>query len=426
MTLTGRSCNLRLALLIAGVILSSTDTASSQWSRVGFPGNQIGAFLVKGDTILAGSQQEVFRSTNGGATWGPVGQLSSLAVSDFASDGDVFFAATNRARGCLPGTCSPLPTVFRSVNGGIHWDSVLAAVYGATQIQRTTTALYTNPDGALFRSTNGTTWEFVPVDTATLGLIEFVFTHGDTMYIDTRQQGLHKSTDGSTWTPCSNGLPGTAIFSMDSRGSTLFAVPAGFGVYTSTDHGVTWTPVNEGLSEPGSVHTVVSTVAGLFAASAESVYTADQANAWINITGDLSLSGFPFIARLAVTNDHLLAGTNDGIWRASLADLVTNTAGDVAPPATYQVHQNYPNPFNPSTTVRYDVPMRSYITISVFSLLGQNVATLLEQEVEPGRHSVTWVAEGFPSGIYLLRFSARPISQLNQPVFWERKMVLTR
>lgn len=414
-------------MLIVGVVLSSPYAASSQWSRVGFTENQIGAFLLKGDTILAGSQQEILRSTNGGATWGLVGQLSTLAVSDLVLAGDAHFAATNRARGCLPGTCSPLPTIFRSVDGGVTWDSVLAAVYGATQIQRTSTALYTNPDGALFRSANGTTWEFVPVDTATLGLIEFVFAQGDTIYIDTRQQGLHKSTDGSTWTPCSNGLPGTAIFSMDSQNSTLFAIPAGFGVYASIDHGAVWTPVNEGLSEPGSVHTVISTDAGLFAASAESVYTVpNPGDAWINITGDLRLSGFPFIARLAVTQDHLLAGTNDGIWRASLADLVTNTAGEVAPPAAFQVHQNYPNPFNPSTTVRYDVPMRSYITISVFSLLGQNVATLLEQEVEPGRHSVTWVADGFPSGIYLLRFSARPLSHLHPPIVWERKMVLTR
>ena len=75
-------------------------------------------------------------------------------------------------------------------------------------------------------------------------------------------------------------------------------------------------------------------------------------------------------------------------------------------PTTPLLHQNYPNPFNPSTTISYDLPVRSHITLKIFNVLGQDVVTLMDGEVQAGRHQVQWDANGVASGVYLYRIQA--------------------
>jgi hypothetical protein len=75
-------------------------------------------------------------------------------------------------------------------------------------------------------------------------------------------------------------------------------------------------------------------------------------------------------------------------------------------PGGFRLEQNYPNPFNPSTTIRYGLPGRSHVTISVFNTLGQQVAILQDGEQEAGYHEVTFDAGGLASGAYLYRLQA--------------------
>jgi hypothetical protein len=67
----------------------------------------------------------------------------------------------------------------------------------------------------------------------------------------------------------------------------------------------------------------------------------------------------------------------------------------------FSLEQNYPNPFNPTTTIRYSIPVRSFIKLKVFNLLGQQIATLVEKEQSVGTYTIQWEASDFPSGVYL-------------------------
>jgi len=72
-------------------------------------------------------------------------------------------------------------------------------------------------------------------------------------------------------------------------------------------------------------------------------------------------------------------------------------------PADYELAQNYPNPFNPSTIISFSLPRTGFVNLSVFNILGQQVARLVEEYREAGVHQVEFDAANFPSGIYFYR-----------------------
>jgi|GEM_PF-1360055 len=81
-------------------------------------------------------------------------------------------------------------------------------------------------------------------------------------------------------------------------------------------------------------------------------------------------------------------------------------ATDDQVPAQFQLSQNYPNPFNPSTTIRFSVPQREHVTLKVFDVLGREVATLLDDKLSPGEHSVVFEAKNLSSGVYYYRLKS--------------------
>jgi hypothetical protein len=93
-------------------------------------------------------------------------------------------------------------------------------------------------------------------------------------------------------------------------------------------------------------------------------------------------------------------------------------------PHGYTLSQNYPNPFNPTTTLEFQTPMRTVVTISVYDVLGRRVEVLLNEMREAGTHRIVWNASGMPSGVYFYRLEigggSTPINVL------ERKMVVIK
>ncbi len=88
-------------------------------------------------------------------------------------------------------------------------------------------------------------------------------------------------------------------------------------------------------------------------------------------------------------------------------------------PQNFSLSQNYPNPFNPSTTITFEVPSRSNVTLKVYDILGREVSALVNQEINPGKYSVDWDAGNLSSGTYFYRLQTENYSET-------KLMVLTK
>jgi hypothetical protein len=121
---------------------------------------------------------------------------------------------------------------------------------------------------------------------------------------------------------------------------------------------------------------------------------------------------------------HVLS--SDNVWIFSLDSIVQHFI-----PATFALSQNYPNPFNPTTTIGYQLPFEGRVTIKVYNILGQEVATLLDATQVLGFYSVQWNSRnvsGNPvaSGVYFYRVEANAVSDGTKSFTQVKKMLLLR
>jgi hypothetical protein len=95
-----------------------------------------------------------------------------------------------------------------------------------------------------------------------------------------------------------------------------------------------------------------------------------------------------------------------------------------AKPMTFSLQQNYPNPFNPSTTIRFSLPQREFVTLEVFDVLGRRVALLVNEWKDAGNHSITFdtrhsTFDIVSSGVYYYRIAAGNVVAM-------KKMIVTK
>ncbi|MGE5410342.1 MAG: T9SS type A sorting domain-containing protein, partial [Clostridiales bacterium] len=79
-------------------------------------------------------------------------------------------------------------------------------------------------------------------------------------------------------------------------------------------------------------------------------------------------------------------------------------------PKIFEISQNFPNPFNPSTTIRYQIPYTSRVTISIYNILGQKLTELVNTIQNPGYYNAVWNAAQVASGIYIYSIQADPVT----------------
>ncbi|HEY6907478.1 MAG TPA: T9SS type A sorting domain-containing protein [Ignavibacteriaceae bacterium] len=236
--------------------------------------------------------------------------------------------------------------------------------------------------------------------------------------------GVYLTTNsGADWVQRSSGLTGD-VRTMVVSGTNLFAGTFSNGVFFSNDDGVSWTEVNNGLTN----HTVAA-----LAVSGTNVFagtygdgtflTTDNGANWTSINSGLFNKN---VRSLAVYDSTIYAGTYktqnfDGeVWRRPLSEIlvgVQDQAGRL--PSDFNLAQNYPNPFNPSTMINFSIPREEYVSLLVFNSLGQKVAELVNETEPAGNYSVNFNPGPLASGVYLYELKAGSFIQ-------SKKMMLVK
>lgn len=104
---------------------------------------------------------------------------------------------------------------------------------------------------------------------------------------------------------------------------------------------------------------------------------------------------------------------------AKYATLTSVKRSDSEIPETFTLKQNYPNPFNPSTTIKWQQPERGFTTLKIYDALGNEIATLANQELNAGNYSVSFDANKMSSGIYFYSLTTGQFSST-------KKMILVK
>jgi len=339
--------------------------------------------------ILAGEGAKgLWRSTNGGTTWGKaldsVGCAGESIVIDRASPNRIYLGSDMYAKITHGG-------FYSSTDYGATWRPSPGAVgrnYCSVALrQDSSNIIYGGMNGGfLNKSTDyGMTWRQVdssgsdetpivvidPKNPLIAYAVHYYYGPGNS-----NKGGVSKTTNGGeSW--FLSGLNGVKMWSLDVDPDNTSILLAGeldsLGrMFESTDAGQTWSDFSNGLTpmlESGSWATKVASVS----------------------------------AALALT---ALWGTPDGgVYK------LENVTGalrqdDGVIPQRMALEQNFPNPFNPSTTIRYDLSDRGHVTVSVFNVLGQEVAKLVNEVQEPGHHEVRFDGSGYASGVYYYRLNA--------------------
>ncbi|HEX9975302.1 MAG TPA: T9SS type A sorting domain-containing protein [bacterium] len=136
---------------------------------------------------------------------------------------------------------------------------------------------------------------------------------------------------------------------------------------------------------------------------ADASFTPDESN-MIGTTTDLTLTDTPsgagnyFYVVAAID----FSG-NLGEFTNPVNANLTSVAKDGAVPADYELSQNYPNPFNPETSISFSLKQNGKVTLNIYNSNGQIVKTLVDHDMSAGNHSISFVADGLTSGLYIYR-----------------------
>lgn len=146
------------------------------------------------------------------------------------------------------------------------------------------------------------------------------------------------------------------------------------------------------------------------------------------------LTRLPEPGNISAVTDWLLTGLPDGqyLWTLRAVD-AAYVGSDIATgefsigvtstdeldnnlPRRYSIEQNYPNPFNPVTTIRYSIPKDVMVSLKVYNIMGEEVATLVNEIKQPGNYDAMFDAAKFSSGTYFYRLSAGSFTEVKKMI----------
>jgi photosystem II stability/assembly factor-like uncharacterized protein len=347
------------------------------------------------------------RTTNAGNNW--------ITAVNTPAGNDVFVYDENNAWIMVEGSPLTAPGIlYRTTNGGVNWSTIsLAAGYISGVYFKTANTGWVYGGAGNIRKTvdGGVNWSNQnPISTNFISDVHFINTTEGWLCggYGTGNGFIRHTTDGgATWTiqnPASTNFI-TDIHFFDASNGLVIA--NGGLVQSTSDGGTTWSIISTiPLSNLDGLLMLNSTTGWIIGRNPDGhIYRTD--NGGHNWTDEWSatLSG-QSLSKIALNpsgTSILGCGINNTIVRRTVP---VNVKEEKTLCESFGLSQNFPNPFNPSSTIRYGLPHTSFVTLSVYNTLGQQVAQLVNEQQQAGYHDVVFRGDGLASGVYFYRLDA--------------------
>jgi photosystem II stability/assembly factor-like uncharacterized protein len=421
-----------------GYLSKSTDGGQSFFNFANIDGTWTTPFFLHPTihTTIYAANRSVLRSNNGGSSWET---LAENVTADFIYP--MTQSSVNPDNMILAGSgrWTTNPEIKISSDGGFNWTDVTNNVPGAP---RYISSVVTHPSDAntmyivrqgfsagnkVYKTTDlGVTWINISGDLPDLPCSDLFIdpynkqpNNTNHLYIGT-DIGVYQSIDGgATWSFASEGIPFVPVTDFDyvrigntgklrvatfgrSAYETDFIVPVELVSFTGRSESgkvvLEWKTATEtnnlGFEIERKIINNHNNGAWIRIAFKEGVGTSTQPQNYNYIDDISTISGSSLQYRLKQID-------YDGTYEYSNEVSIKNPA-----PSAFELAQNYPNPFNPITMIRYSIPEKSNIKLTIINFIGEEIVTLLNETKEAGSYEKVWNATGLPSGVYIYKFQA--------------------
>lgn len=393
---------MKLIALMVFVFMLNSPGNYCQWEHIATIGNndlKAVKFFNEHTGIVAG-QGGIWRSTNGGVNWLQVLSGQNLNALSFP-DNNIGYSVGDSGK------------IYKSTNGGLNWNQI---GFGVTSKKLNTvsfplanTGWIMGESGKILYTFNGGN-SFIPqTSNDTLNDINYLqMINSSTGYFcgsSTSETFGFSPNGGINWLYTLN-VPGNILNSVShipTSTSSILAVGTNGRIRKTTTNGTIWTivtsPVNISLNHILFIDINTGYIVGN---SGVILKTTSNGLNWV-IDAVVTTSNFKSIYFINPTIAWIV-GSNGVVVRTGIpVGIVQN--GNAAS-KEFRLYQNYPNPFNPSTSISFELTKNSFVKLTVYDPLGNEIKRLIDNETGIGKHQVYFYGDNLSSGVYLYKLEA--------------------
>lgn len=396
-----------------------------------------------GKLITCTYAKAVYVTTDNGVSWSQ--KISGLAASSLnfkkvINIGTALYAATGNN-----GIC-------KSTDNGINWiPSNNNNPLHCNNIAYIDNKIFLQSDSGVYSSTNlGTTWNALNTGLMGNDLKVFCMMKSGTTYFIGGYNGILKSSDnGQSWMPSSfysnqkyvtalNQLNGIlwaglstgspTLMKSSDGGNTWINAPyytsfspevfdifiegndmylgTGHGVHRTTNNGLNWTMLNDGLGSDPYVSSIIRVGTNLFCTQmfgGRGLFRSHNNGAnWVDVTGIPFL--FTDFNQVLNWNGNIFIATNSALFYQPQG-LLTGISENTQIAKSFSLEQNYPNPFNPVTNIKFSIKNAGIVSIKIFDVTGKIINELLKDFRQAGDYNMSFNGSELSSGVYFYSIS---------------------
>ncbi|RPI63081.1 MAG: T9SS C-terminal target domain-containing protein [Ignavibacteriales bacterium] len=329
--------------------------------------------------FFAGNSNNIYKSSDNGISWNFLNAFWDIRALSISENNFIFAGVDDY----------PPIYVVRSSDSGNSWENITGIIHHPVwALESYLNNVYAGAEGRLYHSPDyGISWD--TVSTFTSSWISTIFVN-DSGYIfaGTWNDGVYISKDSSkSWQKIFNSTDYVATIQENSNGILYLLKghysPTGEVVFRSTDGGLNWELIDNGLSDIHSHSLLVSKDNSLYITTYE---------------------------------DGIFRSTNGGDSWFLIDNLTSVGKNEDGVIKEFYLFQNYPNPFNPSTKISWQSPVAGHQTLKVYDVLGNEVANLVNEYKPAGSYEVNFNASSLSSGIYFYRLNAGSFVQTKKMI----------